>query len=79
LLLIEATLTEEGITNDPEIDRKMLRLEEAEKAGTNFVATFVQRFTVRTLKFIRWLRNFVYRKASWSQATARLGKAYAQT
>ncbi|MFT4639883.1 MAG: hypothetical protein ACI8T1_003208 [Verrucomicrobiales bacterium] len=34
---------------------------------------------MRILKFIRWLRNFVYRKASWSQATARLGKAYAQT
>lgn len=79
LLLIEATVTEEGITNDPELERKKGRLEKAENAGTNFVASFIQRFTVRSVKFIRWLRSFVYREAPWSRAKARLAKVYADT
>jgi len=48
----------------------------AEKCGATFVATLIQRFTVRALKFIRWLRNFVYRPTSWEAALARLRHGY---
>lgn len=78
LLLIESIVEAEGIINDPEIERRSSRLEVAQFKGTNFVASFIQRFTVRSVKFIRWLRNFVYREVPWGKATARLSKAYAK-
>jgi len=77
LLLEEELRRVEGIDNAPERKRKAERKEEAEKSGANFVATALQRFTVRTLKFIRWLRNFVYRETSWENAVARLRHVYA--
>lgn len=78
LLIMEATLEVDGITNEPEIKRKNERLARSIEMGANFVATFVQRFTVRSVKFIRWLRNFIYRKAPWEEAKARLTKVYAK-
>ena len=39
---------------------------------SNYVATAIQRLTQRTLKFIRWLRNFAYQDVSWHRAVARL-------
>jgi len=36
-----------------------------------------QRFTVRSVKFVRWLRSFLYRAARWEHAIARLARAYA--
>lgn len=77
VLLEETLLKAEGIDNSKERKRKAGRKEKAEKEGTNFVATALQRFTVRTLKFIRWLRNFVYRPTSWEAALARLRHVYA--
>lgn len=77
LLIIEAMLAGEGIANDSERERKACRLEKAIESGGNFVATFVQRCTVRSLKFIRWLRNLVYREVSWVDAAARLRQIYA--
>ena len=65
-----------GVDNTPERERKERRKEEAEAAGGNWVATLLQRFTVRPLKFIRWLRNFVYREATWPEALARLKEVY---
>ena len=56
VLLEEVLLEVEGIDNAKERKRKTTRKEKAEKEGANFVATAVQRFTVRSLKFIRWLR-----------------------
>jgi hypothetical protein len=56
--------------------RKAKRRETAEKCGATFVATLIERFTVRALKFIRWLRNFVYRPTSWEAALARLRHGY---
>ncbi|MFT5470011.1 MAG: hypothetical protein ACI8UO_005135, partial [Verrucomicrobiales bacterium] len=49
----------------------------AQKSGANFVATFLQRCTVRSLKFIRWLRAFVYREVPWNRAVDRLHEIYA--
>lgn len=78
LLILESLLNEQGITNDGEIERRAKRFEEAVKKGANYVATHVQRLTVIDLKFIRWLRNFVYGELSWSVATERLRSIYAK-
>jgi len=77
VLLEQALLTTENIDNTKERKRKAKRREVAEKCGATFVATLIQRFTVRALKFIRWLRNFVYRPTSWEAALARLRHVYA--
>jgi hypothetical protein len=78
MVLLEGQLVgEEGADNLPERERKARRKGEAEEAGGNYVATALQRFTVRSLKFIRWLRNFVYREAPWREAVARLREIYA--
>ena len=77
VLLEENLLKVERIDNAAERKRKDGRKEQAEKNGANYVAIALQRFTVRTLKFIRWLRNFVYRATSWEAALARLRHVYA--
>ena len=41
------------------------------------MATVMQRFTVRPLKFIRRLRNFVYQGVRWERAVTRLRVIYA--
>ncbi|MCP4003735.1 MAG: transposase [bacterium] len=56
--------------------RKSKREEEAKGAGAGYVATAIGRFTVRSVKFVRWLRNFLYSEAPWSHAIARLAKVY---
>jgi len=57
--------------------RKEERLEATVKKGANFIGTALQRFTVRSLKFLRWVRNFLYREAPWAPAIARLRDVYA--
>lgn len=76
VLLEEELLTGEKIDNDKERKRKAKRTTEALEKGANYVATMLQRFTVRSLKYIRWLRNFFYREVPWSKAVARLRKVY---
>jgi hypothetical protein len=77
LVLLESSIVSvDGVDNVKERKRKARRKEEAQKRGANFVATAVQRFTVRCLKFIRWLRNFTYSEAPWSQAVDRLRAVY---
>ena len=76
LLLIEQVLRSENVDNEAELERKKKRLDESIKSGGNFVSTFIQRFTVRSVKFIRWLRNFSYREVLWEPAKARLVKIY---
>lgn len=78
MVLLEEGLCEvDCIDNGEERKRKEGRREKVEENGANYVATALQRFTVRTLKFIRWLRNFVYRATSWEAALARLRHVYA--
>lgn len=77
VLLEKRVLREEGVDNLPERKRKEERREEAIKRGANFVATALQRFTVRSVKFVRWLRSFLYREAPWEHALARLARVYA--
>lgn len=76
VLLEEELLTGEGIDNDKERVRKETRKIEALEKGANYIATMLQRFTVRSLKYIRWLRNFIYREVPWSAAVARLRVVY---
>ena len=77
VLLEEEIRKVDRIDNTGERERKAKRKAEAENNGADYVATALQRFTVRTLKFIRWLRNHVYRATSWAAALARLQHVYA--
>lgn len=45
----------------------------------NFINIAIQRDTQRTQRFIRWVRVWIYKKARWSAAIARLGKVWAGT
>jgi len=77
MLLEEQLLQAEAVDNVRERVRKSKRKAVAIQKGGNFVATALQRFTVRSVKFIRWLRNFAYREVPWSEAVARLRQIYA--
>lgn len=77
VLLGDAIERESGVTDDKEIARRKARMDAALEKGASFVATLIQRFTVRCLKFIRWLRNHLYREAPWEQAVERLRHVYA--
>jgi hypothetical protein len=68
----------EEISNTPEKERKSEREAEAKESGAGYVATLIQRFTVRSVKFVRWLQNFMYNEAGWGDALARLDKIYAE-
>ncbi|MCU0749333.1 MAG: hypothetical protein MUF13_07285, partial [Akkermansiaceae bacterium] len=45
----------------------------------NFINIAIKRATQRTQRFIRWIRVWIYKKARWSAAIARLGKVWAGT
>lgn len=77
ILLEDRIEKSDEVSNESEIKRKLERKEEAEKSGANHVATMMQRFTVRSVKFVRWLRNFIYRETGWGDALTRLTKIYA--
>lgn len=77
VLLEQGVVKAEEVDNTTERTRKEGRKNAAVEAGGNWVATALQRFTVRPLKFIRWLRNHVYREAPWDDAIARLRQIYA--
>ena len=77
MVLLERQIeTKENIGNASEKKRKAKREEEAKKSGAGFVATALQRFTVRSVKFVRWLRNFLYSETTWGDALVRLAKIY---
>jgi hypothetical protein len=77
VLLEDLIVRESGVENEKEVDRKQTRKDSALQRGASFIATALQRFTVRPLKFIRWLRNFTYCEASWSHAIERLRRNFA--
>lgn len=78
ILLEEWLRREEGVGNVAEGKRKKRREKEDRMNGGNFITTAIQRFTVRSVKFIRWLNAFIYREAPWGQAVARLTRIYAR-
>lgn len=78
VLLEDKIENEEGISNTAERERKTGREKEAKKSGAGYIATALQRFTVRSVKFVRWLRNFMYSEAPWGFALGRLAKIYSE-
>ena len=80
MTILEADIARDaGVRDEREIGRRLERADAALENGASFVATFIQRLTVRTLKFVRWLRNHIYKAASWDEAVARLRHTYAST
>ncbi len=78
MVLLEDEIGEtEGVSNTSERARKSRREVAAKKSGASYVATALQRFTVRSVKFVRWLRNFMYCETGWGGALARLAEIYA--
>jgi hypothetical protein len=67
----------ENVDNEGERKRKAKRRKEDEENGGNYISTALQRFTVRSLKCIRWLRVWFYREALWGNAVARLREIHA--
>lgn len=74
----------EGIRNEAEWKRKAETLEETrlylQENGHSlpWVHQAIQRITQRSVKFIRWLRNYLDTGASWSQAMTALVRIYAR-
>ena len=75
--------SEEGITNTSEIKRKAKRLSDSIKLLTekNEVLPVLQqdfqRFIQRSVKYIRWLRAFLFAEAPWPTVVAALRESYA--
>ena len=73
----------EGITNTSEGKRKAKRLCDSIKLLTakNEVMPVLQqdfqRFTQRSVKYIRWLRAFLFTEAPWPAVVAALRESYA--
>lgn len=75
--------TEEGVNNTIEIKRKAQRLNQeiARLALKNEVLPVLlqdfQRLTQRSVKYIRWLRAYLFFEAPWTTAVAALRRSYA--
>jgi hypothetical protein len=72
------------VRNQSELRRKTKRNAQRDEEsrergaeGLSFVHTCVQRFTQRSVKFVRWLKNHLDSNRSWSEALARLDQIYA--
>ena len=83
-LMEEKIFRETGICNEAETKRKAKTLKDRHENsklkggdGLTVLQKAIQRLTQRTVKFIRWLKNHLDTKRSWSQALARLAKIYA--
>jgi len=85
-LMEEQIFLETGIRNEAETKRKAKTLvqrdEQSKSIGGGGLAVLqqcIQRLTQRTVKFIRWLKNHLDSKHSWTHALARLAKIYARS
>lgn len=83
-LMEEQIFRETGIRNEAETKRKAQTLANRDKDskskgrdGLTVLQKAIQRLTQRTVKFIRWLKNHLDSKRTWTQALARLAKIYA--
>ena len=85
-LMEERIFRETGIRNEAETKRKtktLVKRDEQSKSigggGLTVLQQCIQRLTQRTVKFIRWLKNHLDSKHSWTHALARLAKIYARS
>ena len=83
LLFEEKIKTEENITDEREVAKKTARQKTRKNregksyvVGKNFINQIFTRPTQRTVRYLRWLRNWLYREAPWSQAVIRLAKVW---
>ncbi len=59
VLLEDKIENKEDVSNVAERKRKSGRESESRRSGAGYVATLMQRITVRSVKFVRWLQNFM--------------------
>jgi hypothetical protein len=85
-LMEEQLFREAGIRNEAETKRKGKTLAKRDEqsrirggGGLTVLQQCIQRFTQRTVKFIRWLKNHLDSTLSWAHALARLTKIYARS
>lgn len=83
LLFEEKIKDEEGMRDERENEKankrqatRKNREGEPLASGENFINRVFTRATQRTVRYLRWLRNWLYREAPWSQAIARLTKVW---
>ena len=83
-LMEEQIFQEDAIRNEAETKRKAQTLAKRDEdsknkgyGGLSDLQKAIQRLTQRTVKFIRWLKNHLDIKCTWTQALARLAKIYA--
>ena len=75
--------TEEDVTNTSEIKRKAQRLEDeiSRLAEKNEILPVLlqdfQRLTQRSVKYVRWLRAYLFTDAPWQDMVAALRQSYA--
>ena len=76
LLLEDDIKKSEGIHDEVEVEKSVARLKSKEskknKKQSSYINTIVLRCSHRTMRFIRWLRNKIYRSTPLSQSLARL-------
>ena len=79
LLFEQAIQCAEGIGDEVETKKKHRRQKtrknregEPYQRANNFINQVFQRATQRTVRFLRWLRSWLYQEAPWSKALARL-------
>jgi len=83
MLILEGCIEREGIINEIENNRRSKRLQEAlvnSKAEKKTLPDFLiqpKRATQRSVKFIRWLRNYLFMNTSWREALGPLQRIYA--
>lgn len=80
----EQIFREARISNEAEVKRKAKTLAKRDEGskikgfgGLTDLQKAIQRLTQRTVKFIRWLKNHLDTKRTWTQALDRLAKIYA--
>lgn len=84
LQLIEHELGEEGIVNEPELERRATRLKAAQKQAANQNAVLpkmmvmMQRMTQHSVKLIRWVAAQLRIDAPWKVACVALVALYAK-
>lgn len=76
LLLFEKHIAQsEGLRDETESEKQRARTKGPAgiiRAVGNFINTAVDRATQRTQRFIRWVRVWIYREATWGASIARL-------
>jgi len=81
----ERIFRETGIRNEAETKRQTKTLAKRDEhsksigGGLTVLQQCIQRLTQRTVKFIRWLKNHLDSKHSWTHALARLAKIDARS